>query len=215
MKIPINPAWFAPLISGIYRLWIQTLRFECNGGLDSFKALIKEDKPLIIALWHGEIFPVTGFGHTITDHLVTFVSQSKDGEVIARVLNRLGHTTVRGSSSKGGVRALLQAKRIMEKEKRMAVFTVDGPRGPRHKVKPGIIFLAQRAGAKIVVLRSYPEKAKQFKSWDRFLLPLPFTKCPICIGKPFVVTDASLDDNVIRQEQERLEQYMLSLVPSL
>ncbi|HKI80352.1 MAG TPA: DUF374 domain-containing protein, partial [Pseudodesulfovibrio sp.] len=105
----------------------------------------------------------------MTSQVVTFVSQSKDGEVIARVLEQIGHVTVRGSSTRGGVRALLQAKRIMEKQNRMAVFTVDGPKGPRHKPKDGIIFLAQRAGAKIVPLRAYPVSKKVFdKSWDHF-----------------------------------------------
>jgi hypothetical protein len=212
MKLPIDPAWFAPLISGLFRLWIRTIRFECVGDPNEFLELNKRGKPVIIALWHGEIFPVTGFGHTLTDNLVTFVSQSKDGEVIARVLERIGHSTVRGSSSKGGVRALLQAKRIMEKENRMAVFTVDGPRGPRHKAKGGVIFLAQRAGAKIFPIRAYPLRSKVFeKSWDKFVVPFPFTRCRICIGEPFEVTGEKLDGDILKQEQERLEQHMLSL----
>lgn len=215
MKIPIDPAWFAPLISVLYRLWIRSIRFTCVGDEPGFRALIKSGQPVVIALFHGEIFPVTGFGHRVTDNLVTFVSQSKDGEVIARVLERLGHATVRGSSSRGGVRALLQAKRIMEREGRMGVFTVDGPRGPRHKAKGGVIFLAQRAGAKIVPIRGYPNRAKVFdKSWDKFVLPMPFTRCVIHIGEPFMVTDETLDEPVLKGEQERLEQYMLSLGPS-
>lgn len=216
MKIPIDPAWFASLFSCLFRLWVRTLRFECvDSDEGEFLALNEAGQPVIIALWHGEIFPVTGFGSKLTSNLVTFVSQSKDGEVIARVLERLGHVTVRGSSSKGGVKALLRAKRIMEREERMAVFTVDGPRGPRHKVKGGIIFLAQRAGAKIIPFRAYPERAKVFdKSWDNFVLPMPFSRCPVYIGAPFEVTEEKLDEATLKREQERLEQYMLSLGPS-
>lgn len=213
MKIPIDPVRFTPLLSGLFRLWARTLRFECVGDTDRFLNLNASGRPVIIALWHGEIFPVTAFGDTLTRHLVTFVSQSKDGEIIARVLERLGHTTVRGSSSKGGVRALLKAKRIMERENRMAVFTVDGPRGPRHKAKPGVVFLAQRSGAVIVPIRAYPRRAKVFGSWDRFVLPLPFTRCKVFVGEPRGVTEKRLDDRVMERELKRLEEWMLSLKP--
>ncbi|MBG0789990.1 MAG: lysophospholipid acyltransferase family protein [Desulfovibrionaceae bacterium] len=213
MKIPIDPAWFTPLFTVLYRLWIRSIRFTLVGSSE-FIELNESGQPVIIALFHGELFPVTGFGSTLTSNLVTFVSQSKDGEIIARVLERLGHVTVRGSSSKGGVRALLRAKRIMERDRRMAVFTVDGPRGPRQKAKGGVLFLAQRAGARIVPFRAFPERAKVFdKSWDKFTLPMPFSRCTIRIGEPFDVTGERLDEAVLKREQERLEQYMLSLQP--
>jgi len=213
MKIPIDPAAFAPLIAWIFRLWTRTLRFEAVGSTD-FVELNRQGRPMVIALWHGEIFPVTAFGHTLTSHLVTFVSQSKDGEIIARMLERLGHVTVRGSSTRGGVKALLRAKRIMTAENRMAVFTMDGPKGPRHKVKDGVIFLAQRAGAAIVPLRAYPVRRKVFaKSWDRFVLPMPFTRCPVYIGEPMAVTDEKLTEEVMAREIARLEARMSSLGP--
>lgn len=214
MKIPVNPASFAPLISWLFRLWTRSIRFEPVGDPGSFLERNRQGEPVVLALWHGEIFPLTAYGHTISSYLVTFVSQSKDGEVIARVLERLGHTTVRGSSTRGGVRALLQAKRIMEKENRMAVFTVDGPKGPRHKAKDGVIFLAQRAGARIVPLRAYPERKKVFdKSWDRFVLPMPFTRCPVYIGEPMEVTTEKLTPEVMEREKRRLEKRMLALGP--
>lgn len=214
MKIPIDPANLAPLFSGLFRLWAHSIRYEVIGDEAGFVEMNKSGQPIVLALWHGELFPLTAFGHTMTSHLVTFVSQSKDGEIIARVLERLGHSTVRGSSSRGGVRALLQAKRIMERENRIGVFTIDGPRGPRHKTKDGVIFLAQRAGAKIIPLRAYPNRAKIFdKSWDKFVLPYPFTKCPVYIGKPMEVTTEKLDKEVMKRERERLEKRMLELGP--
>ena len=213
MKIPIDPAAFAPFIAWLFKLWVRTIRFEPKGCTE-FVEFNKQGQPLVVALWHGEIFPVTAYGHTLTAHLVTFVSQSKDGEVIARMLERIGHTTVRGSSTRGGVRALLKAKRIMEKENRMAVFTIDGPKGPRHKAKDGVIFLAQRAGAKIVPLRAYPIRKKVFeKSWDRFVLPMPFTRCPVYIGEPMAVTTEKLTEEVMARETARLEARMHELKP--
>lgn len=215
MKIPIEPASLSSFLSGLFRLWTRSIRFEVVEDKADFVTLNKSGQPVVLALWHGELFPLTAYGHTLTSHLVTFVSQSKDGEVIARVLERLGHSTVRGSSSRGGVRALLQAKRIMERENRIGVFTIDGPRGPRHKTKDGIIFLAQRAGAKIVPLRAFPERAKVFdKSWDKFVLPYPFTRCPVYIGEPMDVTTEKLDKDVMERERHRLEQRMHALGPA-
>lgn len=213
MKIPIDPASLAPLISGLFKLWASSVRYEVVGDWQSLLDMNKAGQPLVIALWHGEIFPLTAFGHTRTSHFVTFVSQSKDGEIIARVLENLGHTTVRGSSSRGGVKALIQAKRAMERENRMAVFTVDGPRGPRHKTKDGVIYLAQRAGAKIVPVRAYPKRKKIFNSWDKFVVPMPFTHCPIYVGEPMIVTTEKLKKDVMARERERLEKRLLSLGP--
>jgi len=214
MKISIDPGKLSFVIAALYRAWIATLRFEAHGNLEEILKRRQNRKPLVLALWHGEIFPVTGFGHTISSDLVTFVSQSKDGEIIARVIERLGHVTVRGSSSRGGVKALLQAVRVMVEQNRMAVFTVDGPRGPRHKPKGGVIYLAQKTGADIVPLRAYPKCAKVFtKSWDHFVLPMPFTRCPVYIGEPMEVTDEKLTEVVLARELDRLEQRMLSLGP--
>jgi lysophospholipid acyltransferase (LPLAT)-like uncharacterized protein len=214
MKISIDPGKLAPVLAALYQAWVRTLRFEVHGSIDILAADGGTRRPLVLALWHGEIFPVTGFGHTVTSDLVTFVSQSKDGEIIARVLERLGHVTVRGSSSRGGVRALLQAVRIMAAENRMGVFTVDGPRGPRHRAKGGVIYLAQKAGAAIVPLRAYPERCKVFrKSWDHFVLPMPFTRCPVYVGEPMEVTTEKLTEEVMAREMGRLETRMLALGP--
>jgi len=191
-----------------------SLRFECHGNLQSIIESNKKGQPYVIAFWHGELLPVSCLAHTVSPHFVALISQSKDGEVIAGVLERLGQKAVRGSSSRGGVKALLQAKRIMEKENRMAVFTMDGPRGPRHKAKDGVIFLAQRAGAKIIPVRAFPKKKKIFtKSWDHFVLPMPFTRCSAYIGEPMEVTTEKLDKDVMAREKERLERRMHSLKP--
>ena len=211
MKLPIDPTCFVPLITGIFKLWTKTLRFEPRGDFHTFKNMLDTGQPMVLALWHGELFPATAYGYTLTPRLVTFVSQSRDGEVIARVIERFGHVTVRGSSTRGGVKALLQAKRVMEREKRTAVVTVDGPRGPRHKAKDGAIFLAQRAKAKIIPLRAYPCKATTFNSWDKFILPWPFTRCPVYFGEPMEVTEEKLEKDVLARERARLEERMLTL----
>ena len=214
MKIPIDPAAFAPLIAFLLRVWTRLVRYETDDDWTTVKRLNDRGPPLIVALWHGEIFPITPYGLKVFTNVVTLVSQSKDGEIIARVLERLGHKTVRGSSTRGGVKALLQAKRIMERENRVAVFTVDGPKGPRHKSKDGVIFLAQRAGAKIIPVRAHSSRAKVFeKSWDKFTVPYPFSRCRICIGDPMDVTADKLDEATLARERKRLEDRMHALKP--
>lgn len=212
MKLPIDPLKLVPVVSWLVKLWAKTIRFDVDGD---FQALIDKNEagqPLVISLWHGELFPIIAFAHEYGHHFCVVVSQSKDGEFITRVLESFGVKGIRGSSSRGGVRALLQGKRVIAKEKRIAVFTIDGPRGPRHKAKDGVIFLAQRAGALIIPVRTFPKNKKVFeRSWDRFVLPYPFTRCQVRIGKPFKVTEEKLDAANMKHETQRLEESMKAL----
>lgn len=212
MKIPIDPLTFVPLVSWLVKLWAKTMRFDVEGSFQEILGKNEAGQPLIISLWHGELFPIIAYAHQYGHHFCVVVSQSKDGEFITRVLESFGVKGIRGSSSRGGVRVLLQGKRVIEKEKRIGVFTIDGPRGPRHKAKDGVLFLAQRAGAHIVPVRAFPNRKKEFiKSWDRFVLPLPFSRCQIRIGSSFVVTEEKLDSEVMTREKERLQECMHDL----
>ncbi|BBD07674.1 lysophospholipid acyltransferase family protein [Desulfovibrio ferrophilus] len=214
MKISIDAIRFAPLIAGVFKAWLSTMRFDVPEKMTTILNQNKDGQPLVIALWHDELFSIAGYGCIHTTGLVGVVSPSKDGEFVATVMERLGQSTVRGSSSRGGVKALLKAKRLMEKENKMAVFAVDGPRGPRHEPKDGAIFLAQRAGAKIVPIRAYPARKKIFeKAWDKFQLPYPFTRCELVFGDPYEVTTEKLDASVLAKERERMKNKLNSLVP--
>mgnify|MGYP000510098211 CR=1 FL=1 len=205
MKIPIDILQFVPLFSSLYKAWIGSLRFDDQNEYRQIRELSAAGKPTVLCLWHEELFALTGYGYKEQTKAVTVVSQSKDGEIIARILERLGYATARGSSSRGGVRAMLQAKRIMEREKRVAVFTVDGPRGPRQQPKDGPIFLAHRADAYIVPIRALPARMKIFdRSWDHFQLPWPFCRCRIRVGKPYKIEQDTLSADVLAKERERL-----------
>lgn len=209
MKIPIDPLSLTPVISILYKLWIRSLRWDDKGNWKKILGMHAAGQRLILCLWHEEIFAVTGYGYTKTRKLVTCVSQSNDGELITKVLHSLGHLTARGSSSRGGIRVLLEVKRIMERENRIAVFTIDGPQGPRRVAKPGPIFLAQRTGGKIVPIRAFPRHKYVFeKSWDHFQVPCPFRTCSIHIGNPYAVTTEKLTEDVMARESERLRQAM-------
>ena len=133
--------------------------------------------PEIYCFWHQCVLPCTMyFRHS---HAVILISRSFDGELITRILRMFGFDAVRGSSSRGAREGLLGLARVIESG-RTAIFTADGPRGPIYRTKMGPVKLAQMTGAPIGAFHLEPEKAWTMRSWDRFLVPRPFTR--ICVS---------------------------------
>lgn len=133
--------------------------------------------PEIYCFWHQCVFPCTVyFRHS---HAIILISKSFDGELITRTLRMWGFDAVRGSSSRGAREGLLGLADVIQSG-RTAIFTADGPRGPIYKTKMGPIKLAQMTGAAIGSFYLLPERAWTVKSWDRFLIPKPFTR--ICVS---------------------------------
>jgi len=209
VRLSISPRFIGAILVPIVRLWCMTLRLE-RRNLPVFKDPgLRARRPVII-LWHDEIFPLIP-SHS-DEHMACVVSQSKDGELLATVLEGFGFRTVRGSSSRGGMRALVAAKRFMVEHNLGVIFTVDGPRGPRHKVKPGAVFLANMAGSPVVPVRVVMERAKIFhKAWDKFQLPWPFSRCVITYGDPIDLPDCTKDPEEMQRQCERIEEIMNSL----
>lgn len=208
MKIP--PWLVAPLIHGLYRLWCGTLRITESGRIP-VEALTTAGKPVMFCLWHDELFPLM---HVRRDwRIVTLVSRSRDGEYLARLLQALGLITARGSSSRGGTSALLQAARLMREEKYNGCITVDGPRGPRHVAKDGAVFLAFHIPAPIVPIRVFMKKAKVFRSWDRFQLPLPFSRVHVAFGEPYQVSATDFSPEELERERLELQKRLETLSP--
>ena len=129
--------------------------------------------PEIYCFWHQCVLPCTLYFRR--SHAVILISRSFDGELITRILKRFGFGAVRGSSSRGAREGLLGLKDVIESG-RTAIFTADGPRGPIYQTKMGPIKLAQMTGAPIGVFHLQPEHAWTMHSWDRFLVPKPFTR---------------------------------------
>lgn len=209
MRLPIAPHVLATMISPLMRLWRPTLRIK-RINYQSFRdPKIQAQRPVVV-LWHDEIFPLI-LAHE-NEGMVCVVSQSQDGELLAQVLERFGFLTARGSSSRGGMRALVAAKRLMDQQGIGAIFTADGPRGPRHEVKPGAVFLAARCASPVIPVRVLMHRAKVFhKSWDKFQLPLPFSQCTIIYGDPlYLAANAHQGDNLV-PACLRIEQAMKSL----
>lgn len=142
-------------------------------------------KRCMVCFWHSRILGVA-WAHQHWNGLI-MVSRSEDGELIAQVIHRQGHEPVRGSSRKGGAAAMDRMVEIMGREVRTAVIIPDGPQGPRFIVRPGAVTLAQRTGYPIVPITYSARHAKVFNSWDRFMLPRPFTECALVYGRPFRV----------------------------
>jgi lysophospholipid acyltransferase (LPLAT)-like uncharacterized protein len=118
--------------------------------------------------------------------VVTLVSLHRDGEYITRAVRRWGYTAVRGSTSRGGLEALRELIRHVKQGRSLAI-TPDGPRGPREKMKPGPVIIAQRTGAPIIPVVSGASRGWFFGGWDRFLIPQPFARCQIVYGEPVFV----------------------------
>ncbi|MEW6557347.1 MAG: lysophospholipid acyltransferase family protein [Elusimicrobiota bacterium] len=161
--------------------------------------LTKNNKPVIFAFWHGRQIPLV-WSHR-KKNIQILVSQSKDGEYIARITKRFGFGTVRGSSSKGGIKALVG---IIRKAKNgfSVAFTPDGPRGPAREIQPGVILTAQKTGLPIIPLASSSKRKYIIKNWDEFHIPYPFNKIVICHGEPIYIHETE-DIKVKLQELKK------------
>lgn len=213
MGLRVNPKFVAPVLAVIYRVWFRTLRFTVINR-KHFDRGRKDARRLVIALWHDELFPMPGYNRSCKLKLAIVVSQSRDGELIARMLESLGFRTARGSSTRGGLRALVEVRRLMRDEHMDVAITVDGPRGPRHEVKEGAVYLAARTGSLIQPVRAVCNRAKRFKSWDRFQMPWPFSHVQLIFGEPYAIETSEAgdaDEALLKRETARLKEKLDAL----
>ena len=165
----------------------RTIRWDTR-GMERLAAVEADGLVPIFCLWHDRLFAGTYFLRN--RGIVVITSQSRDGEYIARFLKRFGFGTVRGSSTRGGVRALVEMIRLMRSGLPMA-FTVDGPRGPRYEAKTGAVLLAKKTGNPMVPFSVECDRFWTIKSWDRLQIPKPFTRALFIVSQPiFVAPDA-------------------------
>ncbi len=162
---------------------------------------------LLFACLHGRMFlPVW---HHRKEHATTLVSQSRDGEIVARLVHRIGHNTVRGSSTRGGregLRAMVEAG----KSNSIAMM-VDGPRGPREDPKMGTIALARLTGMSILPTVGSASASWEFGSWDAFQLPKPYSRGFILYGEPLVVAKSTKGEEAMEQVRLELKRRLIEL----
>ena len=150
--------------------------------------------PVLFALWHGRMLYFLKLYEYLGSRVTILVSHSRDGELITQLLSRFGFQTTRGSTSRGGARGLLAVVNKVRSGSH-AGFTLDGPRGPRYRVQPGLILVAKRTGAPILPMTFGAQWKRVLASWDAFLLPLPFSRIVVVYGEPiYVPADASASD---------------------
>jgi lysophospholipid acyltransferase (LPLAT)-like uncharacterized protein len=199
-----------PLINALGR----TLRWRVE-GLEHLDSIIASGRQPVMAFWHGRILPATFYfrGRGI----VVITSENFDGEWIARIIERFGYGTARGSTTRGGRKALIQLVRAMEAGK-PAGFTLDGPRGPAKVAQPGAVWLARRTGNPLLPFHLEASAYWSVKSWDRTQIPKPFTIVALVVGEPLEVAPETSDAHLefAREELEArlkgLEQRALRLL---
>jgi hypothetical protein len=198
--------WTVRLGALALRLLASTWRMRVADG-EPLAAARAGGKRVIFALWHGELLPL--LWHHRGENIAIVISEHRDGEIIARIAESLGYSTVRGSSSRGGSRALIGLMREIDAGRDGAI-TPDGPRGPARVFAPGAAVAAQRTGALIVPIRASASRAWRLKSWDRFVIPKPFSRVQVSYGTLTPVVAASPREAA--EQAPRLQQ-LLDAVP--
>lgn len=195
-------------------LLCSTLRFRVIGEEN-----LPKDSGAVILVWHGQ--QLLGFYFFRRRQYAILSSLSRDGDISSSILRRFKWKIVRGSSTRGGAQGLIELIRYLRQGGTVGI-TPDGPSGPIYHIEPGAVYMSQKTGSPLFPVAFTPEKYWQFNSWDRFIIPKPFTRCIVHYGSPLTVpadtapdsfdswktkiADAIHESN--RQGQEELEQWV-------
>lgn len=207
----------ASLIRGVIGVLGRSCRWRIEGDRDPETWLREHDGPVVVATWHqhaallGYWFPrrLLSRGYRVA----SLSSQSRDGEIGTRVSEGWGSRVIRGSSSRGGSLGLRRLYRAMVKDGLSVVMLPDAPRGPRREAKPGTVILAQMGGVPIVPLGFHAHRAWRLKSWDRMIVPKPFSRVAVRMGEPLEVP-AGEDRETARRRLERALDDVLAEPPA-
>ncbi len=181
--------------------WVASLKLRAFGGaalilslsrlvmierptFNRFIQACKDGRPVVIVAWHASL--LTSIYCHRRRNVVIMTSLSEDGDLLTQILYNMGFKCVRGSSSRGGMRGLLEMMRLLKSGYTGAI-TVDGPRGPRHEVKPGAVLLAQKTGALLVPIGVGYSHCITLNNWDRTEIPLPGSRAVMVTGEPFTI----------------------------
>jgi lysophospholipid acyltransferase (LPLAT)-like uncharacterized protein len=185
-----------PLMRAVASTWTRK-----DSGVEHLEAIRASGLQPIISLWHGRIFPAIVYFQR--RGVVVIISENYDGEWIARITTKFGYGHARGSTSRGGPKALLQL--VREVKAAGVAFTLDGPRGPAEVAQPGAIWLAKMTGNPLLPFHAEAASAWTLKSWDRTQIPKPFSTVATALGTPlYVPRDA--DDAALEEWRQRLQQ---------
>jgi lysophospholipid acyltransferase (LPLAT)-like uncharacterized protein len=158
-----------------------------------------DQRPVIACFWHAGIIPATYICRHFGIRVMS--SNSYDGEYMGRIIHKFGFVAVKGSSSRHAVRALLGLRRALEAGWTVA-FSLDGPRGPRHEVKPGPVALARSSGVALSPFNLALDRAWVLNTWDRLIIPKPFSRVLMRFGKLIVVPTDARDEDLEGYQQQ-------------
>jgi lysophospholipid acyltransferase (LPLAT)-like uncharacterized protein len=195
------------LVWFVAKLLLMTVRVKSLNS-DQIKTIQQEGTPIIYAFWHGRQLVL--FKANPEKKLAVLASHSRDGEMQARICKRFGLEVVRGSSSRGGMTSLLGLSKMLKKK--MAIgMAVDGPKGPVYSAKPGVVMLARQSGSPIVPITvGFVRSWQLSKTWDKFLVPKPFTTAYVAYGQPLYIGTCS-SPNEIEKTTSRLSEKLVDL----
>jgi lysophospholipid acyltransferase (LPLAT)-like uncharacterized protein len=177
--------WLASLVVEVL---VRTWRFDLVSGGDAFARLLEEKRPVVWCLWHNRI--AAGAGLLLRRivpsgmDLMLVSSPSRDGNFSAAIVAAHGVRVIRGSSSRGGARALLGVIRAIREHGTSPIMVPDGPRGPAYRIKPGTLTVAGKTGRPIVCVGLSANRAWVLGTWDRLILPKPFARISVAVAEP-------------------------------
>lgn len=198
-------AW---ILRGLFLALGRTCTYDVVAGRAHLEALLRAPRPVLLSFWHNRTFASAYFLfqelHRQGLEITLLASHSRDGEMVSRLFRRWGMHTVRGSASRGGREALRALYRTITQRGSSPIMIPDGPRGPLYKFKVGVVVLAQMSQAPILPMGFAAEKFVRIKSWDRMLVPRPFSRIAIVVGEPQAVA-RGLSPEELEAERQRLE----------
>lgn len=181
------------LLPFIASLLIRAIYFTNKKNFHAPKAIAED--PTIFACWHGELLmlPYAYFRYRKIPNVKALISSHFDGMLISKTMTYFGIGSIAGSTNRNATRALMQAIRTLKDGCDIGI-TPDGPKGPRHEVADGIVAMAQKSDAKIVLVEIKPTKYWQLGSWDRFVIPKPFGEIDFYITEPLHIASLGMEE---------------------
>jgi lysophospholipid acyltransferase (LPLAT)-like uncharacterized protein len=196
-----------PLIVFIFKLIGKTYKFKEIGKFDVSPYNPQKKENYIFGFWHCQLVGIIYFYQNF--NIASIASLHRDGEIAARAAEKFGIKIVRGSSTRGGFKAFMDLKKYIEQGYDIAI-TVDGPRGPAETVNDGILYMAKITGKKIVPACFVCDKKVRLKSWDKLIIPLPFSNGFFAFGKPIEIP-SGIDDTELEKFRDILKQELLEI----
>jgi lysophospholipid acyltransferase (LPLAT)-like uncharacterized protein len=212
--IPHQAKWHQRLIAALLYFLIRTMAATIRFHKDDRSGYFQTGPPVkvIFAIWHNRL-PLSLILYQLyvrkflpQRRMAAMVSASRDGGLLAQILEHFGVEPIRGSSSRRGGQALIEITSCAERGYDLAI-TPDGPRGPRYEVQEGVITTSQLTGLPIIPVSYHLNWKIKLNSWDGFQIPLPFARCSVVLGEPMVVS-REVSDEQRESLRKQLEQYL-------